>query len=92
MIKFVEIVENGIDSYILREVWINEAHVISIQETHEFKRLLEEGALPRDLDRSHDFTSVVLNTGATSKSHVVVGDVGTVAQKFNYDSRTLLKG
>jgi hypothetical protein len=92
MIKFVEIIENGIDSYVLREVWINETHVVSIQETHEYKRLLEEGFLPGDLDRSHDFTSVILNAGPTSKRHVVVGDVGTVARKFNYDSRTLLKG
>jgi|TARA_Y100000034_G_scaffold18592_1_gene20668 hypothetical protein len=91
MVRLIELTEAA-SEFMLEEVWINEAHVVSIRRAPEYRRLLEEGALPADLDNNHDFTSVVVNTGGVRESHVVVGDVATVAGKFNYDTRTLLKG
>ena len=91
MVRLIEITERNSD-FVLDEVWINEAHVVSIRRAPEYKRLLEEGALPTALDDDHDFTTVVVNTGGIRESHVIVGAVATVATKFNYDTRTLLKG
>ena len=91
MVRLIEVTEAGAE-FGLEEVWINEAHVVSIRRAPEYKRLLEEGVLPSDLDSDHDFTSVVGNTGGVRESHVVIGDVAAVARKFNYDTRTLLKG
>ena len=91
MVRLIEITEEGTE-FGLEEVWINEAHVVSIRRAPEYKRLLEEGVLSSDLDNDHDFTSVVVNTGGVRESHVVIGDVADVARKFNYDPRTLLKG
>jgi hypothetical protein len=91
MIKFVEITEVG-SNFLLDEVWINESHVVKIRRSSEFKRLLEEGRLPDDLDQDHAFTSITVNMGGIIESHVVVGDVTTIASKLNYDTKILLKG
>ena len=91
MIKFVEITEVG-SNFLLDEVWINESHVVKIRRSPEFKRLLEEGRLPGDLDQDHKFTSITVNMGGIIESHVVVGDVATIAGKLNCDTQILLKG
>lgn len=91
MIKFVEITKAS-STFLLDEVWINEAHVVRIRRASEFKRLLEEGQLPKDLDHTHDFTSITVNTGGVMENHVVVGDVATIAGTLNCDTRILLKG
>ena len=91
MVKLIEVTETA-SEFVLEEVWINEAHVVSIRRSPKYKRLLEEGVLPSDLDGDHDFTSVVVNAGGWVTEHVVIGEVATVARKFNYDTRTLLKG
>ena len=91
MIKFVEITKAG-SNFLLDEVWINEAHVVKIRRSPEFKRLLEEGRLPPDLDPDHKFTSVTVNMGGVLESHVVVGDVAPIAGKLNSDTQILLKG
>jgi len=91
MKKFIELVETNAD-FSLEEIWINESHVVRIRSESEYKKLLKEGRLPKNLDPDHDFTSITVNTGDFRETHVVVGDVATIANKLNYDTRILLKG
>ena len=91
MIRLVEVVEAS-TGFLLEEVWINEAHVVRIRSASAYKKLLKEGNLPPNLDKNHDFTSVVVAMGELREEHIVVGDVGTIASKLDYDTRTLLKG
>jgi len=56
------------------------------------KKLLEEGHMPQDLDKSHDFTSITTNVGGITETHVVVGSAPAIAQRLSHDKRNLLKG
>jgi hypothetical protein len=94
MIKFIEIMQSALRStdYVLNEVWINQSHVIKIQSSLEFKRLLSEGRLPSDLDQNHEFTSIGINMGGIMERQGVVGNTASVAALLNHETRTLLKG
>jgi hypothetical protein len=76
----------------LGEVWINEKHISHMRAAPEYKKLLEEGRLQRELNPSHQFTSVTISSGNTSTTHIVVGEINSVAKRLGYDTRTLLKG
>ncbi len=102
MIRFIEI-SNDTDfnsrmertaklEFSLNEVWINEKYVVSFREAPGYKKLLNEGRLPDDLNPDHDFTAILTNNGNISETHVVVGDIVTVAQRLNVEKRSLLKG
>ncbi len=102
MVRFVEVV-NRTDknprmertaklSYELGEVWINERYVVNIREHAGYNRMLQEGRLNIGLDMGHRFTAVTLNEGGNSTTHVVVGDVGSVAGKLSNQRAHLLKG
>ena len=102
MIRFVELVNEtsfdsrtertAIPSFSLGEVWINETYVVSVRKASGYKKLLNEGRLPQDLDQNHDFTAVTTNNGALTETHIVVGDISVVAKRLHCDTRTLLKG
>ena len=102
MIRFVELVNEtsfdsrfertAIPSFALSEVWINEAYVVSVRHAPGYKKLLKEGRLPSDLDTQHEFTAITTNNGGLTETHVVVGDLTTVAGRLQRDTRTLLKG
>lgn len=102
MIRFIEVVnETSFDSrtertaspsFSLGEVWINETYVVSVREATGYKKLLKEGRLPSDLDVDHQFTAITTNSGTLSETHVVVGDLSSVAKRLRCDTRTLLKG
>lgn len=102
MIRFIEIL-NDTDfnsrmertanlQFSLNEIWINEKYVVSFREATGYKKLLNEGRLPGDLDSSHDFTAILTNNGNISETHVVVGDLATVAKRLKVEKRSLLKG
>tara|TARA_R110000824_G_scaffold380162_1_gene572419 strand:- start:412 stop:720 length:309 start_codon:yes stop_codon:yes gene_type:complete len=102
MIKFVEVL-NDTDfnprmertaqlEFSLNEVWINEKYVVSFRAASGYKKLLREGRLPEDLNQSHDFTAILTNNGNINETHVVVGDVESVARRLRVEKRSLLKG
>ena len=102
MIKFVEVSNDTTFNprmertahleFSLNEVWINEKYVVSLREAAGYKKLLNEGRLPGDLDQNHNFTAVLTNNGSISETYVVVGDVATVASRLKVEKRSLLKG
>tara|TARA_Y100000310_G_scaffold340260_1_gene435382 strand:- start:102 stop:383 length:282 start_codon:yes stop_codon:yes gene_type:complete len=93
MIKFIKLSKVQRDSrFSLDEIWINESHVVRLQSAPEMKKLLEEGHMPQDLDKSHDFTSITTNVGGITETHVVVGSASAIAQRLSHDKRNLLKG
>ena len=102
MIRFVEVKnETQFDSrlertaqldFILGEVWINEKYVVQIREATGYEKLLKEGRLPPDLSAAHKFTAITINEGAKSATHIVVGDVATIASRLSREEKTLLKG
>ncbi len=94
MIKFIEVTQEGKGPFLLREVWINEDFVVKVEDAPSYARLLEEGQLPDDLNKTHSFSSVTLNHGASAATHVVVGPVSVVASKLGNSEapKRLLKG
>ena len=98
MVQLVEICElskankNAVQSYTLREIYINPKHVVSLREDDNFKRKLNEGTLPAELDNSHRFTRVVLDKGHTGAEIVVVGGPTAIQEKMNGEARELLFG
>jgi hypothetical protein len=76
----------------LNEVWINEKYVVSFREASGYKKLLREGRLPGDLNQDHNFTAILTNNGSLNETHIVVGDVDTIARRLKVDNRSLLKG
>jgi hypothetical protein len=102
MIRFIEVINDTIfdsrrertalPSFKLGEVWINEEHISHMRAAPEYKRLLDEGQLAKDLNPSHHFTSVTIASGTATTTHIVVGEINSVAKRLGYDTRTLLKG
>jgi hypothetical protein len=102
MIRFVEVInETNFNSrlertsqpqFALGEVWINEKYVVSLREATGYRKLLEEGRLPSDLDINHRFTALTTNNGSVTSTHVVVGELATVAARVNRGEKVLLKG
>ena len=102
MVRFVEVV-NKTDknpmmertaklSFELTEVWINEKYVINIRAHTGYRRLLEEGSLPSELDNRHQFTAVTVSEGNQSQTHIVVGEAATGGWKVDTRSRSVAKG
>jgi len=102
MIRFVEIVNKteknprlertAVLQFDVQEVWINEKYVVSFRPAPGYKKLLNEGRLPGELDLNHEFTAVLINSGTISETHIVVGDLETVARRLRVEKRSLLKG
>jgi hypothetical protein len=102
MVRFVEVL-NRTDKnpmmertaklrFELSEVWINEKYVINVRAHAGYRRLLEEGCLPAELDSQHRFTAVTVSEGSEAHTHIVVGEVNSVAGKLTRDRAQLLKG
>ena len=51
-----------------------------------------KGRIQGDLNKQHEFTTITTHNGATTTSHVVIGEINAVAQRLNRDRRELLKG
>ena len=102
MIRFVEVINKteknprmertAIPQFELKEVWINEEHVVNLREATGYARMLEEGRLPNALSTEHRFTAVTINMGQISETYVVVGDLPTIADRLSHNRARLLKG
>ena len=96
LVKLTEICQNNTltsnhRDYTLREVFVNPEHVVMIREECRMQQLNEEGALPPDLSKSHQFTKLTINRGQTGTEIVVVGSPEMVENTLN-QKRTLIRG
>lgn len=91
MVKFVEVVKD-LNTFSLREVFVNPSHVVSLREDGFMKQHLKEGKLPTDLDGRQSFTKITLNKGATGQELVVIGLPSLVESKLKGGSKELLHG
>lgn len=98
MIKLVEICESfnttsaSQKSYILREIYVNPKHIISLREEASYKQKLVEGTLPDNLDSRQSFTRLTLDKGHSGLDVVVVGSPGAIESKLNKNKKELLRG
>ena len=91
MVKLVEVYENS-KGYVLREVYVNPKHVVSLREDSRLRSKLEEGILPAELRTEHVFTKMTLDKGTTGLEIIVVGPPSTVESKLRSNGRELLNG
>lgn len=86
MIKLVEVYRDksyGVkDGFRLREIYINPAHVVCMYDDTSAKRNLQEGFLPKDLDKRQSFTKIRLNQGQSVYQITVVGSTSTVQERL----------
>jgi len=102
MIRFIEIINetnfnprmerSATPRFRLGEVWVNEQHVVSVREAPGYQSLLREGLLPSGLEEAHAFTSIVVNEGSNTHTHVVVGSTQHIATRLSSKPTQLLKG
>jgi hypothetical protein len=96
MIKLVEVCEilntNSTKQYILREVYVNPKHVVSLREEVGYQKKLHEGLLPENLDSRQQFTRVTLDKGQSGLEVVVIGAPHLVDNKLNGGEKRVLKG
>jgi len=91
VVKLVEVYENS-KGYVLREVYVNPKHVVSLREDSRLRSKLEEGILPAELRTEHVFTKMTLDKGTTGLEIIVVGPPSTVESKLRSNGRELLNG
>lgn len=98
MIKLIEVCESlsatstSQKIYVLREIYVNPKHVVSLREENSYKQKLTEGKLPDDLDSRQSFTRVTLDKGHSGLDVVVVGTPGVIESKLNGNKKELLHG
>ena len=102
MIRFVEVLNKTNKNprmervasleFELGEVWINEKYVVNVRPHVGYDSLLREGKMGLGLDQGHRFTTVVVNEGGKSSTHVVLGDPSDVATRLTNNRSQLLKG
>ena len=95
LVKLTEVCHNNTlttqQDYTLREVFVNPEHVVMIREEARMRQLNEQGALPADLDSSHQFTKLTINRGHTGTEIVVVGAPALIEGQLNR-KKELLRG
>ena len=95
LVKLTEICQNNTITsnrdYSLREVFINPEHVVMIREESRMQQLNEEGALPSNLSKGHQFTKLTINRGQSGTEIIVVGSPEMVESTLN-QKRTLIRG
>jgi hypothetical protein len=91
MVKLIEVIKN-LQSFELREVFINPSHVVSLREDNHMKRNLVEGKMPHDLDTRQDFTKLTLDKGSVGLELTIVGGPSLIESKLKKTEKELLHG
>ena len=82
--------------YLLREISINPAHLISVREELALTKSLIESnesgkcSFPAGLDYRQKFTKLCLQRGNFGWDLIVVGDLNQIREKLNINSRKVL--
>ena len=86
MIKLIEVYrekELGANNiFNIREVYINPTHVVCMYDDPSMVRNLNEGYLPKDMDKRQPFTRLRLNQGQSLYQITVVGSMGIISEKL----------
>ena len=95
LVKLTEVCLNGTyttnQQYTIREVFVNPKHVVMIREEARMKMLNEQGALPADLQKEHQFSTLTINRGHTGTEIVVVGSPELIETQLNKLNKQLLR-
>jgi hypothetical protein len=97
MIKLIEVYrvkEIGTNNlYTVREVYVNPSHVVCMYDDSSMVKKLNEGYLPKDLDKRQAFTRLHLNQGQSVRQMTVIGNVGSTSEKLGLatNNRQLLR-
>ena len=88
MIRLVEVVKQ-LNSYELREVFVNPSHVISLREDNHMQQNLNEGVLPEGLDARQSFTKLTLDKGTVGLELTIVGTPAMIEGKLKGSKKVL---
>ena len=95
LVRLTEVCSTGTytttQQYSLREVFVNPEHVVMIREERRMQQLNEDGQLPDELSKDHQFTKLTINRGHTGTEIVVVGSPTIVETTLN-NTKELLRG
>ncbi len=84
MSKLIEIFHDGSDilskNWKLREVEVNQLHIVKMMEEELYKNHNSKGFFPKELSKEHSFTRICMVNGL---NFVVVGSLDSVLEKFN---------
>ena len=83
--------ERGNSHLQLGTVYVNTKHIVSVHSDKEMDKLLREGRLVTELDSSHNFSVVTINSGSRTQDIRVVGSPELIAEKCSKE-KMLLKG
>lgn len=83
--------ERGKSHLQLGKVYVNTKHIVSVRPDKEMDTLLREGRLITELDPSHNFSVVAINSGDHTQDIRVVGSPALIAEKCSKE-KILLKG
>lgn len=83
--------ERGNSHLQLGKVYVNTKHIVSVHPDDEMDNMLREGRLITDLDSSHSFSVLTINSGQRTKDIRVVGSPAMIAEKCSKE-KILLKG
>ena len=79
--------------FLLKTIFVNPNHVVTITEDEHIKNINETtGPLLEGLSPGHDFSRLSINSGSQSRSITVVGSPESVMTALKKNSRQLIKG
>jgi hypothetical protein len=79
--------------FLLKEIFVNYDHVITITEdTHLEKQNSSTGPIVEGLNRQHRFSRININSGGQSRSITVIGAPEVIMKEFKKNKRQVLRG
>ena len=92
LVKMTEVyLVPNVNTYNIREVFVNPEHVTAIREDHSAVRALNESRMPQGLNDNVRFSMLFLNTGGHGLNMTVVGSPTMIQEKL-VGSKKILKG
>ena len=86
MIKLIEVYREkklgASNIFNMREVYINPGHVVCMYDDPSMVKNLNEGYLPKDMDKRQSFTRLRLNQGQSLYQITVVGTMNIISEKL----------
>jgi len=97
LIKLTEVCTNSavtsVQTFTLREVFVNPEHVIMIREDAYTKKLNENNSTHESYEEIDGFSKLTINRGHSGTEIIVVGSPDLVEKKLNLShSKQLLQG
>ena len=92
LIKLTQVIKEP-SRFLLKTIFVNPNHVVTITEDEHIKNLNEtNGPLLEGLSSNHDFSRLSINSGSQSRSITVVGSPESVMSALKKNHRQLIKG